>query len=353
MRYRRLGESGLEVSAISLGSWLTFGHKTEEDLAITCVRRAFELGVNLFDTANVYAGGRAEEILGKALSPLPRDRFVLATKAYFPVGPGPNDKGLSRKHIFEQVHKSLRRLGTDYLDIFQCHRYDDETPLEETLQAIDDLITQGVVLYAGVSVWSAEQIAAAADLGHRLGLRRLVSNQPQYHILRRDIETDGVLQTCRREGLGLIVYSPLARGLLTGKYDSVDDVPADSRAADERGRRFMGPWFSEEGLSKVGQLKQAAEDAGLTMPAMALAWCLRRPEVSSAIIGATKVEHVEQNVAAAELELGDDVISAIDEIAPACVGRLSAVGRSAVGGGRWVACRIIEATLGPGPDYTG
>lgn len=317
MRYRRLGASGLEVSAISLGSWLTFGHRTEEDEAIRCTRRAFELGVNLFDTANVYANGRAEEILGKALSPLPRDQFVLATKAYFPVGPGPNDKGLSRKHIIEQVHKSLRRLGTDYVDLFQCHRYDAETPPEETLRAIDDLIAQGKVLYGGVSMWSAEQIRAALDLGRGLRLRRLVSNQPQYHILRREIETNGVLQVCRREGLGLIVYSPLARGLLTGKYESVDDVPADSRAADERGRRFMGPWFSEEGLSKVSRMKEVAEGAGLTMPELALAWCLRLPEVSSAITGATKVEHVEQNVAAAGLELDDDVISAIDEIAPA------------------------------------
>jgi aryl-alcohol dehydrogenase-like predicted oxidoreductase len=316
MQYRHLGSSGVQVSTISLGSWLTFGHRTEERVAVKCVRRAFELGINLFDTANVYAEGRAEEVLGKALAPLPRHEYVLATKAYFPVGPGPNDRGLSRKHIFEQVHLSLQRLRTDYVDLFQCHRYDMETPLDETLRAIDDLITQGKVLYGGVSVWSAESIADAVRLGRELRLRRLVSNQPQYHILRREIETNGVLEICAREGLGLLVYSPLAGGVLTGKYTSVDDVPPDSRAADERDRQFMGPWFSAAGLQRVQQLKVIAEEAGLTLPKMAIAWCLRRREVSSAIIGATKVEHVEGNAAAAEIELSDEVVAAIDRVAP-------------------------------------
>ncbi len=317
MQYRRLGSSGLHVSAISLGSWLTFGHKTKEQAAVKCVRRAFELGVNLFDTANVYASGRAEEILGRALAPLPRHKYVLATKAYFPVGPGPNDRGLSRKHIFEQVHMSLRRLDTDYVDLFQCHRFDKETPLDETLWAIDDLITQGKILYGGVSMWSTENIEDAVRLGRDLGLRRLVSNQPQYHIFQREIERNGVLAVCAREGLGLLVFSPLARGVLTGKYSSVDDVPADSRAADEVGRQFMGPWFAEEGLKKVQKLTEIAESAGLTLPEMALAWCLRRPEVASAIIGASQVQHVDQNVVAAEIQLGDDVIAAIDQVAPA------------------------------------
>jgi aryl-alcohol dehydrogenase-like predicted oxidoreductase len=317
MQYRHLGSSGVKVSAISLGSWLTFGHRTEERVAVKCVRRAFELGINLYDTANLYAEGRAEEVLGKALAPLPRHEYVLATKAYFPVGPGPNDRGLSRKHIFEQVHVSLRRLRTDYVDLFQCHRYDKETPLDETLRAIDDLITQGKVLYGGVSMWSAENIADAVRLGRELRLHRLVSNQPQYHILRREIETNSVLEICAREGLGLLVYSPLARGVLTGKYASVDDVPPDSRAADERGRQFMGPWFSEEGLEKVQQLKVIAEEAGLTLPELAIAWCLRRREVSSAIIGATKVEHVEGNAAAVEVELSEEVVAAIDRVAPA------------------------------------
>lgn len=312
MRYRPLGRSGVNVSVVSLGSWLTFGHKTDERVASECVQRAFELGINLFDTANVYAGGRGEEVLGKALSLLPRHQYVLATKAYFPVGPGPNDRGLSRKHIFEQVHMSLRRLGTDYVDLFQCHRYDDETPLDETLRAIDDLIAQGKVLYGGVSMWSADQIGYATQLGRELGLRRLVSNQPQYHIFQREIETNGVLETCAREGLGLIVYSPLARGLLTGKYTSIDDVPPDSRAADHVGRTFMGPWFTEQGLEVVRRLKGLAEEAGLTLPQLAIAWCLRRPEVTSAIVGATKVEHVEFDAAAATAELSEDLVAAIE-----------------------------------------
>lgn len=317
MRYRSLGRSGLHVSVISLGSWLTFGHKTDKDVATQCVRRAFELGVNLFDTANMYAEGRAETILGAALAPLPRHAYVLATKAYFPVGPGPNDRGLSRKHLFEQVHQSLRRLRTDYIDLFQCHRYDTETPLDETLRAIDDLITQGKVLYGGVSVWSAENIRDAFALTRQLGLRRFISNQPQYHILRRDIETNGVMQVCSEKGLGILAYSPLARGVLTGKYNAIDQVPPDSRAADARGREFMGPWFSEEGLATVAKLGEIAKRDGLTLPEMSLAWCLRRPEVASVIIGASKLEHIDQNVAAAEIDLDERVAAAIDEVAPA------------------------------------
>lgn len=314
MQYRTLGKSGVKVSTVSLGSWLTLGHKMDERVALECVQLGFDLGINLFDTANVYAMGRGEEVLGKALKPLPRQEYVLATKAYFPVGPGPNDRGLSRKHIFEQVHMSLRRLGTDYVDLFQCHRYDEETPLDETLQAIDDLIAQGKVLYGGVSLWSAENIGDAVKLGRELGTRRLISNQPQYHIFQREIETNGVMEICAREGLGLIVYSPLARGMLSGKYTSVDDVPPDSRAADKIGRTFMGPWFTEEGLQVVGRLRALADEAGLTLPQLALAWCLRRPEITSAIVGATKVEHVEGNAAAAGVELSEDVVAAIDRI---------------------------------------
>lgn len=317
MKYRHLGNSGLRVSTVSLGSWLTFGHKTDAAITVKCVQRAFELGVNLFDTANVYAAGRAEELLGEALKPLPRHTYVLATKAYFPVGPGPNDQGLSRKHIFEQVHMSLRRLKTDYVDLFQCHRFDAETPVGETLRAIDDLITQGKVLYGGVSMWSAENIEAAVRLGDELGLRRLISDQPQYHIFQREIETNGVLEACERAGLGILVYSPLARGMLSGKYNSIEDVPTDSRAADETGKTFMGPWFSEEGLEKVGRLKAIAEEAGMTLAEMSIAWCLRQAQVSSVIIGATKVQHIEENVRAADSELADDVVAAIDRVASA------------------------------------
>lgn len=312
MEYRRLGDAGVRVSAISLGSWLTFGHKTDEAATAACVHRAFELGVNLFDTANVYAEGRAEEVLGAALAPLPRHEYLVATKAFFPVGPGPNDKGLSRKHIFEQVHASLRRLDTDYIDLFQCHRYDRETPLDETLQAIDDLIVRGDVLYGGVSEWSAQNIAHAAKHTRQRNFHRLVSNQPQYHILQRRIEEDGVMETCAREGLGILAFSPLAQGVLTGKYASISDVPKDSRATDPLGAQFMGGWLSEENIAMARKLKPVADGAGLTLAQMSLAWCLRRPEVSSAITGATKVEHVEENVAAAEMKLDDSTLRKID-----------------------------------------
>lgn len=314
MQYRHLGSSGVRVSAISLGSWLTFGHKTDEAVAVRCVRRAFELGVNLFDTANVYAEGRAEEVLGRALAPLPRHEYLVATKAYFPVGEGPNDRGLSRKHILEQVHASLRRLGTGYIDLFQCHRYDKDTPLDETLRAIDDLITQGDILYGGVSEWSARNIEDAAGLIRAAGLHRLISNQPQYHILQRRIERNDVLETCARLGLGILAFSPLAQGLLTGKYTSVDDIPTGSRAADPQGSRFMGRWLSEDHIALARDLKEVAGNAGITAAQLALAWCLRRPEVSSAIIGASKVEHVDENLAAAEIELDEETIAAVDEI---------------------------------------
>ena len=315
MEYRRLGDAGVRVSVISLGSWLTFGHKTDKDVTADCVRRAFELGVNLFDTANVYAEGQAEEVLGEALAPLPRHEYLVATKAFFPVGPGPNDKGLSRKHIFEQVHASLRRLRTDYIDLFQCHRYDRETPLDETLHAIDDLIGRGDVLYGGVSEWSAQNIAHAAQHTRQRGFHRLISNQPQYHILQRRIEEDGVMETCAREGLGILAFSPLAQGVLTGKYASISDVPNDSRAADPQGAQFMGSWLTEENITVAQMLKPAAERADLTLAQMSLAWCLRRPEVSSVIIGATKVEHVEENVTAAEVKLDDSTLRKIDRAA--------------------------------------
>jgi aryl-alcohol dehydrogenase-like predicted oxidoreductase len=312
MEYRRLGRSGVRVSAVSLGSWLTYGHKTDEKQAVRCVRRAFELGVNLFDTANVYARGRAERVLGNALETLPRDEYLVATKAYFPIGDGPNQRGLSRKHIFEQVGRSLTRLRTGYIDLFQCHRYDADTPVDETLRAIDDLIERGDILYGGVSEWTAPNIAEGVRVSRELSLRPLVSNQPQYHILQRRIEINGVLDTCRQEGLGILAFSPLAQGVLTGKYDSVDDVPPESRAADPDGAGFIRRWLTEENVAAARTLKGVADQAGLTLPKLAIAWCLRRPEVSSAIVGASTVEHVEENVAAADVELDDETLAAVD-----------------------------------------
>ena len=314
MQYRRLGNSGVSVSTVALGSWLTFGHKVSQSEAMKCVRRAFELGVNFFDTANVYAEGRAEEVLGKALKPLPRNQLMIGTKAYFPVGPGPNDRGLSRKHIFEQVHASLRRLDTSYIDLFQCHRYDPGTPLDETLRAIDDLVAQGDVLYGGVSEWSAQNISEAVTLSRDWGLRRLVSNQPQYHMLERQIEKNGVAETCAREGLGILAFSPLAQGVLTGKYTSTAKPPLASRAAEVTGRQFMGRLLSDENLAKTEELKRIADEAGFTLPEVSLAWCLRRPEVSAVIIGASNVAQLEENVVASDLGLTEEVVEAIEAV---------------------------------------
>lgn len=313
MEYRHLGKWGVRVSTVSLGSWLTFGGSVEKEMALRAIRRAYELGINLFDTANAYYRGAAEEVVGEALRPFPRESYVLATKVFFPMGEGPNDRGLSRKHIIEQCNASLKRLGVDYIDLYQCHRYDPETPLEETLLALDDLVRQGKILYAGVSEWNGAQIAEAMELGQRLGLHPLVSNQPHYNMLQRDIEAE-VLPTCGRFGLGLIVYSPLAQGVLTGKYKPGQAPPAGSRATDPKSNMFMNWLLQEAVLQKVEKLRPIAERNGLTMSQLALAWVLRRPEVSSAIIGATRPEQIEENVNAADVRLSDTDLQEIDTI---------------------------------------
>lgn len=313
MEYRRLGRAGVKLSAIGLGSWLTFGGSVERQRSIEIIRAAYEMGINFFDTANVYHRGLAEEVVGEALKPFPRSSYVLATKVFFPMGDGPNDRGLSRKHIMEQCHASLKRLGTDYIDLYQCHRFDPETPLEETLRALDDLVTQGKVLYMGVSQWTAVQIADAVHLARQLNLDPIVSNQPLYNILWRDIERD-VLPLCAREGIGQVVFSPLAQGVLTGKYAPGQPPPPGSRAADPHSNMFMGRFMTDEMLTRAQQLAQLARSAGMTPAQMALAWVLRRPEVTSAIIGATRLEQLEENVKAASLRLSDDVLQAIDRI---------------------------------------
>ncbi|MBA2529039.1 MAG: aldo/keto reductase family protein [Euzebyales bacterium] len=312
MQYRKLGRWGVQVSAVGLGSWLTYGGSVAEDTASECIARAYELGVTFFDTANVYMRGRAEEVVGKALADHPRDSFVLATKVFFPMGGGPNDTGLSRKHVVEQCHASLRRLGTDYVDLYQCHRYDEDTPLEETCQVMDDLVRAGKVLYWGVSEWSADQIAHAVGLCRAQGWAVPVSNQPQYSALWRQIE-ERVLPTCEDLGLGNVVWSPLAMGILTGKYRSTDDVPAGSRAAGDDAK-FMDRYFTQDVLDAVAEARGVADEAGCTLSQLALAWCLRQPFVSSVIVGATRTGHVDDNVTAADLDLDDDVIDAFDEI---------------------------------------
>ncbi len=313
MKYRHLGKYGVKVSEVSLGSWLTYGGATENETATQCIEKAYDLGINFFDTANVYARGKSEEVVGQALKQYPRDSFVLATKVFFPMGDGPNDRGLSRKHIFEQCHLSLKRLQTDYIDLYQCHRYDTETPLEETLVALDDLARQGKILYAGVSEWSAGQIAHAVDYIRGAGLHPLASNQPYYNMMGRGIEKE-VIPLCEREGLGQVVFSPLAQGVLTGKYKPGQEPPAGSRAADPGQNMFMGGGKLDQAqLEKVQKLVPIAEGLGLSMAQLALAWCLRQKNVSSVIIGASKPSQVEDNAGASGVTLSTETLKAIDE----------------------------------------
>jgi aryl-alcohol dehydrogenase-like predicted oxidoreductase len=317
VNYRRLGSAGVRVSEVSLGSWLTYGGSVEDERAIACIRRAFELGVNFFDTANVYRRGAAEQVVARGLAEVDRDDYVLATKVYFPMGDGPNDSGLSRKHIFEQCHASLRRLQTDYIDLYQCHRPDPETPLEETLRALDDLVTQGKVLYVGVSEWGAELLDEARTLQRELHLDPLVSNQPQYSMLYRQIERD-VLPISKQLGIGQVVWSPIAQGVLAGKYSPGDEPPAGSRAADPGDREFMARFMRDEVLAAVQGLRPIAGELGITMAQLAIAWVLHEPGVSSAIVGASRTEQVDENMAASGVELGRDVLERIDEVlAPA------------------------------------
>jgi len=315
MDYRRLGAAGVKVSEVSLGSWLTYGGHVEDAAAEACIHRAYELGVNLFDTADVYRGGEAERIVGRALSRYERTSYVLATKVYFPVGDGPNERGLSRKHIVESCEASLRRLETDYIDLYQCHRFDADTPLEETLHALDDLVSAGKVLYVGVSEWSADQLDEARSLGDRLLLHPLRSNQPQYSLLWRRIEDD-VIPTSERLGIGQIVWSPLAQGVLTGKYRPGEPTPRDTRAGhpDPQTSQFVRLFMRDDILEAVGALQPIADELGLTMAQMALAWVLRQPNVSSAIIGASRPEQVEENCAASGVQLPPEALLRIDEV---------------------------------------
>jgi voltage-dependent potassium channel beta subunit len=313
MEHRHLGRSGLQVSEIAYGNWITHGSQVEEDAALACVAAALDEGISTFDTADAYARTRAEEVLGKALHGVRRESVEICTKVFWPTGPGANDRGLSRKHIIESAHNSLRRLQTDYIDLYQAHRYDHETPLEETLRAFDDLVRQGKVLYIGVSEWRAEEIAAALKIADQLGLDRIVSNQPQYNMLWRVIESE-VIELSAREGIGQIVWSPIAQGVLTGKYLPGATPPAGSRATDEQGSGFISRLLTDEILTRVQQLKPVAEQAGLTMAQLAVAWTLQNPNVSAAIVGATRPEQVRDNVKASGVELDPAVLRQIDDI---------------------------------------
>ncbi|WP_437753508.1 aldo/keto reductase family protein [Sorangium sp. So ce1389] len=312
MKHRHLGQSGLLVSEISYGNWITHGSQVEKEAALACVKAALDEGITTFDTADVYANTRAEEVLGEALAGQRRQGLEIFTKVYWPTGPGPNDRGLSRKHIIESIHGSLRRLRTDYVDLYQAHRYDVETPLEETMSAFADLVRQGKVLYIGVSEWTAEQIGRAAALARELKVP-FVSNQPQYSMLWRVIEAE-VIPASEKVGVGQIVWSPIAQGVLTGKYLPGQAPPEGSRATHEQGSRFIANLMTDEVLTRVQKLKPIAQDAGLSMAQLAVAWVLQNRNVSSAIVGASRPEQVRDNVKAAGVKLDDGIMKKIDEV---------------------------------------
>jgi aryl-alcohol dehydrogenase-like predicted oxidoreductase len=312
MEFRSLGRSGLKVSEVSYGNWLTHGSQVEADQAVACVREALDCGITTFDTADVYAGTRAEAVLGEALKGIKRESYELFTKVYWPTGSGQNERGLSRKHIIEGCHASLQRLQTDHVDLYQAHRFDYETPLEETLRAFDDLVRQGKVMYVGVSEWKASEIAAALAIADEMGLDRLVSNQPQYSALWRVIEAE-VVPLCEKEGVSQIVWSPIAQGVLTGKYLPGASLPEGTRATDDQGgANMIRRWLTDDVLSAVQELRPLAADAGVSMAQLAVGWTLSNPNVASAIVGASRPEQVRDNAAAKALP--DDLKQAVDDV---------------------------------------
>ncbi|ONI79182.1 aldo/keto reductase [Actinosynnema sp. ALI-1.44] len=313
MEFRRLGRSGLTVSEISYGNWITHGSQVEEEQAVACVRAALDAGITTFDTADVYANTAAESVLGRALAGQRRESLEILTKVFWPTGPkGPNDSGLGRKHIIESANASLKRLQTDYVDVYQAHRFDRTVPLEETMLAFAELVRQGKALYIGVSEWTAEQITQGAALARELRVP-FISNQPQYSMLWRVIESQ-VIPASEREGLGQIVFSPIAQGVLTGKYLPGQPVPEGSRATDESGKNFVGRWLRDDVLERVQQLKPLAAEAGLSLAQFAVAWVLQNKNVSSAIIGASRPEQVTENVKASGVVLEQGLLDKIDAV---------------------------------------
>ncbi len=308
MKYRQLGNSDLQISEISLGSWLTYSGGIEQERAAECVQRAFEVGINFFDTANIYGKGVAETFLGEVLQNRPRESYILATKLYFPMTE--EDFGLSRVQIHKQLNDSLKRLKTDYVDLYQCHRYDENTPLEETMIALSEVVQEGKARYIGFSEWNKEQIRAAIEM---TGMEKFVSSQPQYSMLWREPEAE-VFPLCAANGIGQIVWSPLGQGVLTGKYKAGQPIPQDSRAANDKMNVFIDRLLTPEILAAVGKLKPIAASENLSMAQLALTWVLRDERVSSAIIGATKPEQVSDNAAASGVDLSAETLAAIDKI---------------------------------------
>lgn len=313
MNYRRIGDCGAKVSVIGIGSWLTIGGSVDIKTGDRIIRYAFENGVNFFDTADVYNYGEAERALGKAVKQFKRQDLFIATKCFGKMSDNPNDKGLSRKHIIESVNKSLKNLKTDYIDLQQCHRYDNETPLEETCRAFNTLIEQGKIIYWGVSEWSKEEIENAVNLCEKNNLYKPVSNQPQYNLFSRGIETNGVLKYCEENGIGLVVWSPLAQGVLTGKYNGNKKKRA-SRLYDKKNNVFVKSFATEENLKKVGELIKISKEIGISVSNISLAWCLRKKIVSSTITSATSLTQIKENIKTSEVKLSEDIINKLEEI---------------------------------------
>lgn len=311
MEYRRIGNCGAKVSVIGMGSWITIGGTVDKKTGNDLIKFAFDNGINFFDTADIYAIGSAEKFLGVSLKNFKRQDLIIASKCFWPMSRNPNDKGLSRKHITESVNNSLKNLKTDYIDLYQCHRYDTETPVEETCRAFNTLIEQGKILYWGVSEWSEFQIREAVEICKKFNLHKPVSNQPQYSLLYRDIETSGVMDYCQKEGIGQVVWSPLAQGVLTGKYNK-KKIDKDSRLMDKKNSVFVQRLAVKENLLKVEKLIKIADDLKTPVSNVALAWCLRKKIVSSVITSATKLSQLKENIKASELELPENILKKID-----------------------------------------
>ncbi len=320
MQYRFLGNSGFKVSAISYGNWLTHGSQIEADQAIKTVHAAYENGITTFDTADVYAGTKAEVVLADAIKGFRREGIELFTKVYWPIGEGVNDRGLSRKHVMEAINGSLRRLKVDYVDLYQAHRFDHETPLEETMRAFEDIVRSGKALYIGVSEWSADQIQAAVDIAKQMNFDKIVSNQPQYSMLWRVIEGE-VVPTSVKNGISQIVWSPMAQGVLTGKYLPGQPAPAGSRATDAVGARMIERWMRDDVLNAVQNLKPIAAELGISMGQLAIAWVLKNPNVASAIVGASRPDQIVDNIKAIDVVLDDAVMKKIDDVVASVIER--------------------------------
>lgn len=316
MQYRQMGKWGVKLSSIGLGSYLTIGFTLDEEQSRATVRAAYDAGINFYDTANAYNGGEGERMIGKCLKEFRRSSLFVITKVHAPMGPGPNDQGLSKKHIFEQCNESLRRLDMEYVDLYMCHRPDPSTPLEETVRAMEDLARMGKILYWGVSEWPAEMMVSANAIAREIGARGIGVNEPRYSLLYRYPERS-IFPTCAREGIGNVVFSPLAHGMLTGKYKPGQPAPEGTRAAsDDTNKVIKALYWTEENKQKCQQLAKIAQDMGTTAAVLSLAWVLRRQEVTSAIIGATKVYQIEENVKAADLVIPQDVLKQLDELFP-------------------------------------